>query len=142
MVSQDGRKDKAARRRPLSRPAAGAYVHNMSVVIEALPVTVSDRAARRIARILEKEPAGSMLRVAVNGGGCSGFQYEFGLTRERKSDDLAIEKGGITVLIDEVSLQYLAGSEIDYADELIGAAFKIQNPNATASCGCGASFSV
>ncbi len=83
-----------------------------------------------------------MLRVAVNGGGCSGFQYEFGLTRERNSDDLAIEKGGVTVLIDEVSLQYIAGSEIDYADELIGAAFKIRNPNATASCGCGTSFSV
>lgn len=83
-----------------------------------------------------------MLRVAVNGGGCSGFQYAFDLTRERKPDDLAIEKGGVTVLIDEVSLQYLAGSEIDYADELIGAAFKIENPNATASCGCGTSFSV
>jgi iron-sulfur cluster assembly accessory protein len=114
----------------------------MADVIDALPVTLSDRAARRIAKILEKEPAGSMLRVAVNGGGCSGFQYEFGLTRERKPDDLAIEKGGVTVLVDEVSLQFMAGSEIDYADELIGATFKIQNPNATASCGCGTSFSV
>ena len=108
----------------------------------AIPVTLSDRAARRIAKILEKEPAGSMLRVAVNGGGCSGFQYEFGLTCERNPDDLAIEKDGVTVLVDEVSLEYMAGSEIDYADELIGAAFKIRNPNATASCGCGTSFSV
>lgn len=114
----------------------------MSDVIDTLPITVSDRAARRIAKILEKEPAGSMLRVAVNGGGCSGFQYEFGLTRDRNQDDLAIEKGGVTVLVDEVSLQYLAGSEIDFADELIGASFKIKNPNASASCGCGTSFSV
>ena len=83
-----------------------------------------------------------MLRVSVNGGGCSGFQYEFAVTGGREEGDLAIEKGGVTVVIDEVSLPYLAGSEIDYAEELIGAAFKIKNPNATASCGCGASFSV
>ncbi len=114
----------------------------MNEVLEPVPVTVSERAAGRIAKILSKEPAGSMLRVAVNGGGCSGFQYEFAITAEKNADDLAIEKGGVTVLIDEVSLQYLGGSEIDYADELIGAAFKIHNPNATASCGCGTSFSV
>lgn len=114
----------------------------MSSDLEALPVTLSDRAARRIAKILTKEPPGSMLRVAVNGGGCSGFQYEFAITGERNPDDLAIVKDGVTVLIDEVSLQYVSGSEIDYADELIGAAFKIHNPNATASCGCGTSFSV
>ncbi len=114
----------------------------MPDVIDALPVSLSDRAARRIAKILEKEPAGSMLRVAVNGGGCSGFQYEFAITGARNADDLAIEKNGVTVLVDEVSLQYMSGSEIDYAEELIGAAFKIRNPNATASCGCGTSFSV
>jgi iron-sulfur cluster assembly accessory protein len=114
----------------------------MADVLESLPVTLSDRAARRIAKILTKEPEGSMLRVAVNGGGCSGFQYEFAITDARNPDDLAIEKDGVTVLIDEVSLQYISGSEIDYADELIGAAFKIHNPNATASCGCGTSFSV
>ncbi len=142
MVAQEGREDKSERATPLSGSASGAYIGAMPVVPETLPVTLSDRAARRIAKILEKEPAGSMLRVAVNGGGCSGFQYEFELTRERKSDDLAIEKGGITVLLDEISLQYMAGSEIDYADELIGAAFKIQNPNAKASCGCGTSFAV
>jgi iron-sulfur cluster assembly accessory protein len=114
----------------------------MSNVLEALPVTLSDRAARRIAKILEKEPLGSMLRVAVNGGGCSGFQYEFAITAERNPDDLTIEKHGVTVLVDEASLKFLAGSEIDYAEELIGAAFKINNPNATSSCGCGTSFSV
>jgi len=114
----------------------------MVEVLDAPSVIVSDRAARRIAKILAKEPAGSMLRVAVNGGGCSGFQYEFAITATRNADDLAIEKDGVTVLVDEVSVPYLAGSEIDYADELIGAAFKIRNPNATASCGCGTSFSV
>ncbi len=114
----------------------------MTEVLERPPVTLSDRAARRIAKILEREPKGSMLRVAVNGGGCSGFQYDFEITAEKAADDLVIEKNGVAVLIDEISLQYLAGSEIDYAEELIGAAFKIKNPNATASCGCGTSFSV
>lgn len=114
----------------------------MSETLEASPVTLSDRAARRIAKILEKEPAGSMLRVAVNGGGCSGFQYDFAITTERNPDDLVIEKNGVKALIDEVSLQYMTGSEIDYAEELIGASFKVRNPNATASCGCGTSFSV
>ena len=114
----------------------------MSEVLEMPPVTLSDRAARRIAKILEKEPAGTMLRVAVNGGGCSGFQYEFAITTESRADDLVLEKNGVRVLVDDVSLQYLTGSEIDYADELIGAAFKIRNPNATANCGCGTSFSV
>ncbi|HBS34685.1 MAG TPA: iron-sulfur cluster insertion protein ErpA [Parvularcula sp.] len=114
----------------------------MAEVLELQPVTLSDRAARRIGKILSREPAGAMLRVAVNGGGCSGFQYEFTITGARGPDDRAIEKDGVTVLIDAVSLQFLAGSEIDYAEELIGAAFKINNPNATASCGCGTSFSV
>jgi len=114
----------------------------MSETLESPSVTLSDRAARRIAKILEKEPEGSMLRVAVNGGGCSGFQYDFAITSERNGDDIVIEKNGVQVLVDEVSLQYMSGSEIDYAEELIGAAFKIRNPNATASCGCGTSFSV
>lgn len=105
-------------------------------------VTVSARAAARIARILAKEPAGAMLRVAVNGGGCSGFQYDFSIATEKNPDDLVIEKDGVTVLVDETSLDFLRGSEIDFADELIGAAFRVNNPNATASCGCGTSFSV
>lgn len=114
----------------------------MTELIEALPVALTDRAARRIAAILAKEPKGSMLRVAVNGGGCSGFQYAFDITGAREADDLAIEKGGVTVLIDPVSVDFLKGSEIDFSSELIGAAFKINNPNATSSCGCGTSFSV
>lgn len=105
-------------------------------------ITVSDRAATQIAAIITQEGGNTMLRVSVEGGGCSGFQYKFDLVQESASDDLAIEKGGITVLIDSVSQMYMEGSEIDFADELIGAAFKVNNPNATASCGCGTSFSI
>jgi iron-sulfur cluster assembly accessory protein len=105
-------------------------------------VTVTDRAARRIAEIVTREPGTPMLRVSVEGGGCSGFQYKFDLVGAGETDDLVIEKGGALILIDPVSLGYLAGSEIDFVDDLIGAAFKVNNPNATASCGCGTSFSI
>src|SRR6185437_12413633 len=106
------------------------------------PVLLTDRAARRIAEIIHEEPVeGSMLRVAVTGGGCSGFQYDFSLATERADDDLIIEKNGAVVLIDPVSLDFLRGAEIDFADEMIGAAFSVNNPNATSSCGCGTSFS-
>ena len=108
----------------------------------ALPVTVSARAARRISEILRAEPEPAMLRVAVTGGGCSGFQYNFVLETDRLEDDLVIERDGATVLVDPVSLDFLKGAEIDFVDDLIGAAFKVNNPNATSSCGCGTSFSV
>ena len=110
--------------------------------MENKQITVSDRAAKQIAAIIASKTGSKMLRVSVEGGGCSGFQYKFDLVQDRSDDDLAIEKGGITVLIDSVSQMYMEGSEIDFADELIGAAFKINNPNATASCGCGTSFSI
>ena len=110
--------------------------------MEHKAITVSDRAAKRIAEIIANEGGGAMLRVSVEGGGCSGFQYKFDLVQAREADDLAIEKSGVTVLIDAVSQIYMDGSEIDFADELIGAAFKVNNPNATASCGCGTSFSI
>ena len=108
----------------------------------ALPVTVSARAAKRIAKILESEPGAAMLRVAVTGGGCSGFQYNFAIDDTRMDDDLVVERDGATVLIDPVSLDFLKGAEIDFVDDLIGQSFKINNPNATSSCGCGTSFSV
>ncbi|WP_375207378.1 iron-sulfur cluster insertion protein ErpA [Hyphococcus sp.] len=111
-------------------------------VTETTPVTVSDRAAKRIAAILAKEPEGSMLRVAVEGGGCSGFQYKFDIVTAREDDDLVLNANGYSVLVDSVSVDYMAGSVIDFSDELIGAAFKIENPNATAACGCGTSFSL
>ena len=110
--------------------------------MDAKAITVSDRAAKRIAEIIASEQTKSMLRVSVEGGGCSGFQYKFELVNAREADDLAIEKGGVTVLVDPVSQMYMENSEIDFADELIGAAFKVNNPNATASCGCGTSFSL
>ena len=105
-------------------------------------VIVTDRAARKIGEILQKEPAGTMLRVSVEGGGCSGFQYKFGFEQGKADDDLVITRSGATVLIDPVSAQYMAGAEIDFVDDLIGASFKVANPNATAACGCGTSFSI
>ena len=107
-----------------------------------MPVTVSPSAAKRIAAILAGEGGGTMLRLAVTGGGCSGFQYNFALDETRMDEDLFIEQGGARILIDPVSLDFLAGAEIDFTDGLIGQAFKVNNPNATASCGCGTSFSV
>ncbi len=107
-----------------------------------MPVTVSPSAAKRIAAILASEGGGAMLRLAVTGGGCSGFQYNFALDETRMDEDLFIEEGGARILIDPVSLDFLAGAEIDFTDGLIGQAFKVNNPNATASCGCGTSFSV
>jgi iron-sulfur cluster assembly accessory protein len=105
-------------------------------------VTVTERAARRIGEILKQEPQGTMLRVSVEGGGCSGFQYKFDMERTKAEDDVLIQRDSAAVLIDSVSLNYLAGSEIDFVDDLIGAAFRINNPQAKASCGCGTSFSL
>ena len=106
-------------------------------------VTVSERAARRIGEILGREPPGTMLRVSVEGGGCSGFQYKFDMDRAQgRRTIVLIRRDGAAVLIDPVSLGYLAGSEIDFVDDLIGAAFRVNNPNAKASCGCGTSFAL
>ena len=104
-------------------------------------VTVSTRAARRIGEILKGEPAGAMLRVSVEGGGCSGFQYKFDVDRAKAEDDLVIERDSAVVLVDPASVPFLAGSEVDFVDDLIGASFRVHNPNATTSCGCGTSFS-
>jgi len=106
------------------------------------PVTVSARAARRISQIVASEPENPVLRVSVEGGGCSGFQYGFNLVSAPETDDCSIERDGATVVVDPISLQFLGGSEIDFVDDLIGAAFTVKNPNATASCGCGTSFSI
>jgi iron-sulfur cluster assembly accessory protein len=114
----------------------------MSDTATPTTVTVTERAARRICEIIAGEPEYTMLRISVEGGGCSGFQYKFDLVGDRTADDVVIERAGARVLIDPVSLDYLAGSEIDFVDDLIGAAFKIKNPQATASCGCGTSFSI
>ncbi len=105
-------------------------------------LTISESGARQIAKLLAGERTGTMLRVTVSGGGCSGFQYAFAFDDNRTEDDLAFSRDGVTVIIDTISLEYLQGSEIDYVDDLIGAAFRIHNPKATASCGCGTSFAV
>lgn len=111
-------------------------------VHEPTSFTMTSRAAHRIAEILSTEGSEAMLRVAVTGGGCSGFQYSFAIDDARADDDLVIEREGATVLVDPMSLDFLKGAELDFVDDLIGAAFKINNPNATSSCGCGTSFSV
>jgi iron-sulfur cluster assembly accessory protein len=106
-------------------------------------VTLSDRAVRRIAKILAVEPAGTALRVSVEGGGCSGFQYKYDLVRDTPAaDDVILARDGATVLIDTMSLDYMGGSEIDFVDDLMGQSFQIKNPHAVAACGCGTSFSV
>lgn len=108
----------------------------------ATPLGVTAKAARRIAEILKSEAPGAMLRVSVEGGGCSGFQYRFAVDEKAGDDDVKIEKDGIIVLVDEVSAPLLACSELDFVTELMGQSFQIRNPNATASCGCGTSFSL
>ncbi len=106
-----------------------------------LPPKVTDRAFARLAEIAELTGEVKSLRVAVDGGGCSGFQYDIRLD-DAGSDDLVLEKNGQKVLVDSVSLPFLANAVIDFTDELIGARFVVQNPNATSSCGCGTSFSI
>ncbi|MEM0985203.1 MAG: iron-sulfur cluster insertion protein ErpA [Pseudomonadota bacterium] len=105
-------------------------------------VTLTPNAAKRINAILAKKPDAQLLRISVEGGGCSGFSYKFDLDDTHSDDDYLVRCDGATVAIDSMSLEFLDGSEIDFSTELIGAAFKINNPNATAACGCGTSFSV
>ncbi len=114
-----------------------------TAAVDAKGVSVSASAARRLAEIIAAEgSAGMVLRVAVSGGGCSGFQYGFTLDDTLQDDDVVIERDGVRVAIDSVSIDLLAGAEIDFVDELAGAAFRIRNPNAASSCGCGNSFAV
>lgn len=105
-------------------------------------VIITERAVRRIGQILKSEGDGAMLRISVEGGGCSGFQYKFDVERTRAEDDLVIARDGAVIVVDPASVPFLAGSEVDFVDDLIGASFRVANPNATASCGCGTSFSI
>ena len=106
-------------------------------------ITISDQAAKRMAALTaEGEHAGLMMRVAVGGGGCSGFQYSFTFDDAAGPDDRVIEHMGVSVLIDDMSLDYLAGAEIHYEEELIGSWFTVRNPNASSTCGCGTSFAI
>jgi iron-sulfur cluster assembly accessory protein len=105
-------------------------------------IALSASAAARIKTVVASEPAGAGLRVAVEGGGCSGFQYEIAVAGAANADDLVIERDGARLFVDPVSLPFLLGSEVDWVEELIGASFKVKNPNATSACGCGVSFAV
>jgi iron-sulfur cluster insertion protein len=106
-------------------------------------VVVTESAARRIAVLKQQEEAeGAFLRIAVSGGGCSGFQYGLSFDDQKNPDDFVFERDGVAVIVDEVSLDLLNGSEIDFVEDLMGASFQIKNPNAASSCGCGNSFSI
>ncbi|MCK9397460.1 MAG: iron-sulfur cluster insertion protein ErpA [Methylobacter sp.] len=106
------------------------------------PIVFSDSAAAKVGELIAEEGNDNLkLRVYVSGGGCSGFQYGFTFDEEVNEDDTCVENGGVTVLIDAMSIQYLTGAEIDYKEDLSGAQFVIRNPNATTTCGCGSSFS-
>ena len=105
-------------------------------------VTITDTCFARVGAILAGEADKTALRVSVEGGGCSGFSYKFDLVGDKNDDDLVFEKNGATILVDELSLVYMEGSQIDFVDDLMGQSFKISNPNAVASCGCGTSFSI
>ncbi len=116
----------------------------MNAVTEQMPepLVFTDSAANKVKQLIEEEGnPGLKLRVFVTGGGCSGFQYGFTFDEETSDDDTLMQKAGVTLLIDPMSLQYLAGAEIDYQENLEGAQFVIKNPNATSTCGCGSSFS-
>jgi iron-sulfur cluster assembly accessory protein len=117
----------------------------MAIAVEDRPdaaVKLSDRAAARIAKLLEDAKDSAALRVSVEGGGCSGFQYRFDLVTDVASGDLVVRKSGAVVVVDPVSLPYMTGSEIDFVDNLMGEGLQVHNPLATASCGCGTSFSI
>jgi iron-sulfur cluster insertion protein len=103
---------------------------------------LSETAAQRLNALSAKEGRPVLLRVAVEGGGCSGFQYNLDLVETAEPDDLRVERDGAAAVVDDVSLAFLGGSVIDYVDELAGAEFRIRNPNAKSSCGCGVSFSI
>lgn len=115
---------------------------HMSVEQAAKVVELTDTAVKRIAAILAKEPTGSVFRVGVDGGGCSGFQYSFAVDPAPGASDLIVEREGAKLVVDEASLSFLQGARIDFVDDLMGQAFKIENPNAASSCGCGVSFSI
>ncbi|MGE8142409.1 iron-sulfur cluster insertion protein ErpA [Novosphingobium sp. NPDC080210] len=110
--------------------------------MDAPTMTLSPSAAARVATIAAKQGKPAILRLSVEGGGCSGFQYKFGLAEAAEADDLVVERDGVTLVVDPVSLDLVGGSMVDYVESLGGAAFKVENPNASAGCGCGSSFAV
>jgi iron-sulfur cluster insertion protein len=115
----------------------------MSEVAQEAPLVFTDSAAHKVKQLIEEEGNDQLkLRVFITGGGCSGFQYGFTFDENEQDGDTVVENGGVTMLVDPMSYQYLVGAEVDYKEDLSGAQFIINNPNATTTCGCGSSFSV
>jgi iron-sulfur cluster insertion protein len=110
--------------------------------MDAQTMTLSPSAAARVAAIAAKQGKPAILRLSVEGGGCSGFQYKFGLAEAAEAEDLAVERDGVTLVVDSVSLDLVAGSVVDYVESLGGSAFKVENPQAASGCGCGSSFAI
>jgi len=107
------------------------------------PVGLSEKAAARVKALIEQQGNPNLkLRLTISGGGCSGFQYGFDFDEQQKDDDIVVERDGVTMLVDSMSLLYISGAEVDFVEDLVGASFQVKNPNATASCGCGSSFSI
>jgi iron-sulfur cluster insertion protein len=116
---------------------------DMSEVAQEAPLVFTDSAAQKVKQLIEEEGNDQLkLRVFITGGGCSGFQYGFTFDENEQDGDTVVENGGVTMLVDPMSYQYLVGAEVDYKEDLSGAQFIINNPNATTTCGCGSSFSV
>ena len=118
-----------------------AYLHQMATVT-APAIQLTDSAAARVAASAGKQGKPAILRLSVDGGGCSGFQYKFGFADSVDADDAVAENAGVKLVVDSISLDLVRGSAVDYVEELGGAAFKVTNPNAASGCGCGSSFSV
>lgn len=118
-------------------------MNDAATAAETAPLSISAAAARRLQKVLAADP-GAALRISVKGGGCSGFQYDFAIDNalERAADDFVASRDGVSVVVDSTSLELMRGSELDFVDDLMGQAFKVKNPNAVASCGCGVSFSI
>ncbi len=130
---------------PISKPGdllARTLLHPYMTVMEAASITLSPSAAARVAAIAAKQDKPAILRLSVDGGGCSGFQYQFGLTDAVAADDAVSQTGDVRLVVDPVSLELVAGCVVDFVESLGGSAFKVENPQATAGCGCGSSFAI
>ncbi len=124
------------------RGGPGAYLQFMVETTDIAEIALSPAAAQRVARIAEKQGKPAMLRLSVEGGGCAGFQYKFGLAEEVAGDDRVVETDGVRLVVDDVSLDLVRGSVVDFVESLGGAAFQVRNPQAASGCGCGTSFSI
>lgn len=128
----------------LAAPFDSPYLKTMNQMLATTEqdIILTPNAAKRVAAIAEKQGKAAILRLAVEGGGCSGFQYRFGLADGIEADDIAVEEAGVTLVVDDVSLDLVRGSAVDFVESLGGSAFQVTNPNAASGCGCGSSFSV